>query len=47
MESNYDGPKFEGNITNKFVEEMVECFKNQKKIHKKYAYQVNSFVWDL
>jgi serine/threonine-protein phosphatase 5 len=43
VEPPYDGPKFDdGIITKEFIEEMVECFKDQKKIHKKYAYQVSN-----
>ncbi|GBB84911.1 hypothetical protein RclHR1_01150015 [Rhizophagus clarus] len=41
VEPQYDGPKFDDNIiTKKFIEEMMEHFKNKKKIHKKYAYQI-------
>lgn len=41
VESSYSGPVLEdGQITKEFVEEMLECFKDQKKIHRKFAYQV-------
>ncbi|GES96794.1 serine/threonine-protein phosphatase 5 [Rhizophagus clarus] len=41
VESSYDGPKLEdGKITKEFIEEMMERFKNQKKIHKKHAFQI-------
>ena len=43
MEDDYDGPRLsEDGITKEFVEELIERFKNQKKIHKRYAYKVNS-----
>jgi len=38
VDSSYTGPKFEpGVITEEFVKTMIEEFKNQKKIHKKYV----------
>ena len=44
MEDDYDGPRLsEDGITTEFVEELIERFKEQKKIHKKYAYKVNCF----
>ncbi|KAI9307747.1 Metallo-dependent phosphatase-like protein [Cunninghamella echinulata] len=43
VESSYDGPKI-NEETNKvdeaFVKQMVERFKDQKKIHKKYAFMI-------
>ena len=44
MEDDYDGPQLsEDGITKEFVEELIERFKEQKKIHKKFAYKVNCF----
>ncbi|CAG8792125.1 12929_t:CDS:10, partial [Gigaspora margarita] len=44
VDSSYDGPKLaDGQITREFIEDMMECFKNQKKIHRKYAFQVYNF----
>ncbi|RIA82021.1 Metallo-dependent phosphatase-like protein [Glomus cerebriforme] len=41
VEPSYGGPKFEdGKITKDFIEEMMEYFKNQKKIHRKYAFEI-------
>lgn len=41
MEDDYDGPRLsEDGITKEFVEELIERFRDQKKIHKKYAYKV-------
>lgn len=42
VEDDYDGPRLsEDGITKDFVEELIERFRDQKKIHKKYAYKVN------
>mmetsp|Transcript_40567 Transcript_40567/g.53400 ORF Transcript_40567/g.53400 Transcript_40567/m.53400 type:complete len:505 (+) Transcript_40567:275-1789(+) len=42
VEDSYDGPRLEesGVVTVEFVEEMLERFKNQKLIHKKYVIQM-------
>ncbi|XP_046859960.1 serine/threonine-protein phosphatase 5-like [Xenia sp. Carnegie-2017] len=41
VESSYDGPHLEdGKVTLKFLQELLERFKNQKKIHRKYAYTI-------
>ncbi|RGB36536.1 Metallo-dependent phosphatase-like protein, partial [Rhizophagus diaphanus] len=41
VEPSYDGPKLEdGKITKEFIEEMMERFKNQKRIHKRHAFQI-------
>ena len=41
VEDDYDGPRLSPDgITKDFVEEVIERFKDQKKIHKKYAYKV-------
>lgn len=41
VEDDYDGPRLspEG-ITKEFLEDLIERFKDQKKIHKKYAYKI-------
>ena len=42
IETDYDGPCLEENkITKKFVDELLPYLKDQKRLHKKYAYQVN------
>lgn len=42
VEDDYDGPRLsEDGVTKEFVEELIERFRDQKKIHKKYAYKVN------
>lgn len=41
IEDNYSGPKIEdGKITLSFIKELMVSYKNEKKLHKKYAYQV-------
>ena len=41
IEDEYTGPKLEdGKVTAKFMNNMVDWFKDQKKIHRKCAYQV-------
>ncbi|KAI8147043.1 Metallo-dependent phosphatase-like protein [Fennellomyces sp. T-0311] len=43
VESSYDGLRLnddEPQIDQSFVEQMIERFKNQKKIHKKYAFMI-------
>ena len=43
VEDEYDGPRLsEDGITREFVEELIERFTDQKKIHKKYAYKVTT-----
>ena len=37
----YDGARLEGwNMTQEFIDDMTERFKNGKTIHKKYVYQI-------
>lgn len=41
IEDDYVGPKLEdGKVTLTFLKEMMEWFKDQKKLHRKCAYQV-------
>ncbi|XP_048577140.1 serine/threonine-protein phosphatase 5 [Nematostella vectensis] len=41
VENDYDGPRIDENgITSEFIKEMMDRFKDQKKIHKKYAYMI-------
>lgn len=43
VEDEYDGPRLsEDGISREFVEELIERFTDQKKIHKKYAYKVTT-----
>ncbi|CAJ0646230.1 81_t:CDS:10 [Entrophospora sp. SA101] len=48
VESSYDGPKLQNDkITLEFVKEMLDYFKDQKKIHRKYAYKIILSVRNL
>ncbi|XP_026333326.1 serine/threonine-protein phosphatase 5 [Hyposmocoma kahamanoa] len=41
IEDEYEGPALEdGKVTLKFVTELMEYYKQQKKLHKKYAYKI-------
>jgi serine/threonine-protein phosphatase 5 len=40
VEKEYDGPHLGPTITLEFVTQMMEHFKNQKKLHRKYVYQI-------
>ena len=42
IEDEYGGPKLDkdGKVTRQFMIDLMEHFKNQKKLHRKYAYQV-------
>ena len=41
VDDSYDGPHLEdGKVTFEFVKQLLTRFKDQKKIHKKYAYTV-------
>ena len=38
----YDGPHLvNGKVTEDFVKQLLEAFRDQKKLHQKYAYQVS------
>jgi serine/threonine-protein phosphatase 5 len=47
VEPSYDGPKLEGTMTLEFIEDMIERFKNGKKLAKKYAFQIILAVMDI
>ncbi|KAI0550844.1 protein phosphatase 5 [Xylaria curta] len=40
IEPDYDGVQLKDEMTQEFIDDMIERFKNGKKIHKKYAYQI-------
>ncbi|KAK2167212.1 hypothetical protein LSH36_31g05027 [Paralvinella palmiformis] len=41
IEEEYSGPKFEdGTLTLQFIKELMECYKKQGKLHRRYAYQI-------
>lgn len=49
IEDDYQGPRFEdGGVTLKFVTDLMKTFKEQKKLHRKYAYQVGiKYIYPL
>ncbi|KAF1944926.1 protein phosphatase 5 [Clathrospora elynae] len=47
VDSSYDGAKLEDKMTLEFVDDMIERFKNGKKLAKKYVYQIIIAVMDL
>ena len=41
IESDYDGPSLnKDNVTEEFTEQLLPYLEKQKKLHKKFAYQV-------
>ena len=40
VDTDYDGVRLENEMTPEFINDMLERFKNGKKIHKKYVYQI-------
>lgn len=43
MESSYDGPRLDNEITAEFMKSLIATFKAEKKLHRKYAYKVTSY----
>ena len=45
IESDYDGPSLNGdnNVTEEFTEQLLPYLEKQKKLHKKFAYQVSVY----
>ena len=42
IEDDYTGPQLEdGTVTEKFVKDLMQTFKDQKGLHKRYAYKVS------
>jgi len=42
IEGDYNGPKLdsEGKVTVEFTEQLMAAYKEQQKLHRRYAYQV-------
>jgi len=40
VDADYDGARLEQEMTQEFISDMLDRFKNGKKIHKKYVYQI-------
>lgn len=47
VDSSYDGAKLGDQITLEFVEDMIERFKNGKKLALKYVYQIIVNVMEI
>jgi serine/threonine-protein phosphatase 5 len=47
VEPDYDGVRLEKEMTQEFIDDMIERFKNGKKIHRKYVYQIILAVKDI
>ncbi|EOD49502.1 Metallo-dependent phosphatase [Neofusicoccum parvum] len=47
VEDAYDGVRLEKDMTNEFIEDMIQRFKDGKKIHRKYVYQIIIAVKEL
>ena len=47
VDNSYDGMKLESEMTQDFINDMIERFKNGKKLHKKYAFQIIKAVKEI
>jgi len=47
IDANYDGAKLGNEMTQEFIDDMIERFKDGKKLHRKYVYQILKAVRDL
>lgn len=47
VEDSYDGVRLNEGMTQKFIDDMIERFKNGKKIHRKYAFTIVKNVLDI
>lgn len=47
IEDDYDGVHLETEMTQEFIDDMIERFKTGKKLHRKYVYQIVIAVRDL
>jgi serine/threonine-protein phosphatase 5 len=47
VDTSYDGAKLEKEMTLEFIEDMIERFKNGKKIARKYVFQIIITVMEL
>lgn len=42
VDDKYEGPRLEDKISAEFMQDLMEHFKDQKKLHQKYAFKVSS-----
>lgn len=47
VEKEYDGVQLGSEMTQEFIDDMIERFKNGKKIHKKYAFQIVKKAFEI
>ena len=47
VEDAYDGVRLGDEMTQEFIDDMIQRFKSGKKIHKKYAYKIVKAVKDI
>jgi serine/threonine-protein phosphatase 5 len=47
VEPAYDGAKLDKEMTQEFIDDMIVRFKNEKRIHKKYVFQIILSVMEL
>lgn len=47
VDPSYDGVRLEEEMTQEFIDDMIERFKNGKKIHKRYVFQIIKAVRDI
>lgn len=47
VEDDYDGARIGKEMTQEFIDDMIERFKEGKKLHKKYVYQIILAVKDI
>ncbi|RMZ75308.1 hypothetical protein DV738_g5543, partial [Chaetothyriales sp. CBS 135597] len=47
VEQTYDGVRLNGEMTQEFIDDMIQRFKNGKRIHKRYVYQIIKSVRDI
>ncbi|OCT55089.1 Serine/threonine-protein phosphatase T [Cladophialophora carrionii] len=47
VDESYDGVRLEKDMTQEFIDDMIQRFKNGKKIHKKYVFQIIKAVRDI
>lgn len=40
VERDHSGPRLDGELSMEFVKELISTFKDQKKLHIRYAYKV-------
>lgn len=47
VDDSYDGVRLGNEMTQEFIDDMIERFKNGKKIHRKFAFQIIKAVLDI